>query len=204
MSGDHGWLTARQRNGGIDEIPLPDGVPGSLSLCGKHAIAPELGVVSGNPADGSLRSHSLRMDPPQRSVASRRSAHAPGTTLDWTTVVCLTERHELEERYPDYVRWLDQGGDRSLWWPIPDMHAPPVDAMLGFADDLAGRLRRGDSLLVHCGAGIGRAGTVAACVLIRLGVSADEAVRIVREHRPMAGPEVGAQCDLVRAIGVIA
>ena len=128
----------------------------------------------------------------------------PGRGFDWTTIVCLTERHELEARYPDYVRWLDQGGERSLWWPTPDMHAPPVDSMISFVDDLVERLRRGDDLLVHCGAGIGRAGTTAACMLIRLGAGADEALRIVGEHRPMAGPEAGAQRDLVRAISMIA
>ncbi len=160
------------RDGGIDQIPLPEGIPGALWLCGKHAIT-----------DGLER--------------------VPGTTLGWTTIVCLTERHELEDRYPEYVRWLDRAGEQAIWWPIPDLHAPPVDAMLEFADDLADRLRRGDSLLVHCGAGIGRAGTTAVCVLIRLGVDAGEAQRTVAEHRPMAGPEVGAQRDLVRAISMI-
>ncbi len=32
------WLSRRQQDGSIDRIPLPDGVPGALWLCGKHAI----------------------------------------------------------------------------------------------------------------------------------------------------------------------
>ena len=55
----------------------------------------------------------------------------------------------------------------------------------------------GETLLVHCGAGIGRAGTVAACILMALGVGRDEALRTVAAHRPMAGPEAGAQRDAV-------
>ncbi len=170
MTGDIGWLSPRQRDGGVDRIPLPPGVPGSLWLCGKHAVATRWG----SPSD-------------DRS--------------EWTTIVCLTERHEIADRYPAYVGWLDTAGDAALWWPIPDMHAPPLDAMLDFADDLAHRLRRGDSLLVHCGAGVGRAGTTAVCVLIRLGLTTAAAERTVGEHRPMAGPEVGAQRDLVVALG---
>lgn len=33
------WLNDRQRDGGIDRIPLPTHVPGTLWLCGKHAVA---------------------------------------------------------------------------------------------------------------------------------------------------------------------
>ena len=52
-------------------------------------------------------------------------------------------------------------------------------------------------MLVHCGAGIGRAGTLAVCLLMEHGVAADDALALVARHRPMAGPEVGAQRELV-------
>ena len=39
MSDGLGWLNDRQRDGGIDRIPLPGDVDGDLWLCGKHAIA---------------------------------------------------------------------------------------------------------------------------------------------------------------------
>jgi hypothetical protein len=177
MNDDLGWLSPRQRDGGIDQIPLPAGVTGQLWLCGKHAIAPLTGVMSGA---------------------------TPDSTPRWDTIVCLTERHELAERYPDYVRWLDQAGEGALWWPIPDMHAPSPDTMLPFVDDLVARLRRGDDLLVHCGAGIGRAGTTAVCVLIQLGLDVSAAEQVVADSRPMAGPEVAAQRDLVRALSALA
>ena len=59
------------------------------------------------------------------------------------------------------------------------------------------RLDAGEGLIVHCGAGIGRAGTVATCLLMSLGVPRDEALATVALHRPMGGPEVGAQRQLV-------
>ena len=117
-----------------------------------------------------------------------------------TSVVCLTERHELADRYPDYVAWLDrERGGRAVWQPIHDLHAPGVEEVAPLVDDVVARLRGGEGVVVHCGAGIGRAGTLAVCVLVSLGHDVDDALAVVAAHRPMAGPEVGAQRDLVQA-----
>jgi atypical dual specificity phosphatase len=169
MSTRSTWLNRRQIDGGIDRVALPDGVPGRLWLCGKHAIAPDR----------------------QRLVEEVGGA---------ATIVCLVERHELAERYPEYVKWLDASDrEAAVWWPIPDLHAPDADQIGPLVADLVARLEAGETLVVHCGAGMGRAGTTAACVLIRLGVDADEAVRAVAAARPGAGPEAGAQRQLVVA-----
>ena len=118
-----------------------------------------------------------------------------------TTVVCLVEAFELIDRYPEYLEWVvEERGSRTIWFPIPDLHAPGVDAAADLLDDLVTRLDRGEHLLVHCAAGIGRAGTIATCLLIRLGMTVDDALAHVAAHRPMAGPEVGAQQALVAAI----
>jgi protein-tyrosine phosphatase len=119
-------------------------------------------------------------------------------------VVCLCEREELEDRYPAYVDWLEAEGPsgRALWFPVPDLHAPPVDQVMPFLDRLAASLASGDRLLMHCGAGIGRAGTFAAAVLVHLGASRAEAVAAVAAARPLAGPEAGAQGDLLDALEV--
>src|SRR5205085_10990371 len=58
-----------------------------------------------------------------------------------TTVVCLNERDELAGRYDDYVRWLTEAHPvRVVWYPIPDLHAPPVEAVMPFLEDLRDRL----------------------------------------------------------------
>ena len=77
---------------------------------------------------------------------------------------------------------------------------PPVPELRAFVAELVARLDRGDSLLMHCGAGIGRAGTVATCVLMEMGAPPADALRTVAEHRPLAGPEAGAQHDAVRQL----
>ena len=113
-------------------------------------------------------------------------------------ILCLCQRHELEARYPDYVAWLDQSGpDRAGWFPIPDLGVRPVDEMVAVLDDWTGRLRAGDRVVAHCAAGIGRSGTFAAGVLLNLGIDHDEALTTVAANRPTAGPEVGAQADLI-------
>ena len=115
------------------------------------------------------------------------------------TIVCLNEVDELDDRYPDYVAWLRvQPIERVVWFPVPDLHAPLLAAVLPVVDDLHRRLRTGDRLLVHCGAGIGRAGTMATLLLVRLGFDEDAALAHVAAHRPMAGPEAGTQRELVR------
>lgn len=118
-----------------------------------------------------------------------------------TTVVCLNEPAELTSRYPDYVEWLRSNQPtRALWWPIPDLHAPDLANAVDLLDELRSRLRSGQILLLHCGAGIGRAGTVAAGLLITMGLSPEAAIAHVAAHRPMAGPEAGAQTELLEAL----
>ena len=163
------WPTGRSLHGGVDRIPLPDGVGGGLWLCGKHFIGPD----------------------PEAALAE----------VGATTAVCLSEAAELVDRYPGYVDWLGANQPaRALWWPIPDLHAPGVDDAVALLAELRSRLRSGEGLLVHCGAGIGRAGTVAAALLITMGCSAAGAVAHVAAHRPMAGPEAGAQAQLLDAL----
>lgn len=117
------------------------------------------------------------------------------------TIVCLCEEFELGERFPDYVSWLRANApDRVIWSPIPDLHAPPLDEAVTLLAVLRERLTRGDGLLMHCAAGIGRSGTLAAAILVTMGMSPEDAVGQVGSHRPMAGPEQGVQQDLLNEV----
>lgn len=111
-------------------------------------------------------------------------------------VVCLNERHELEDRYPAYVDWL-RTDPRVRWVPVPDLGIPPIEVAATLARTVAAELDAGRSVLAHCGAGIGRAGTLAAAVLVVRGASVEEAVAVVAASRPTAGPEAGVQLQLL-------
>jgi protein-tyrosine phosphatase len=121
----------------------------------------------------------------------------PASALDRTgatTIVCLNEVDELDDRYPDYVAWLrDHGDEGAVWFPIPDLHAPPLDALRPVVQDLHRRLAAGEGVVVSCGAGVGRAGTVAACLLVLDGSELSDALEVVGRHRSTAGPQTAEQ-----------
>jgi hypothetical protein len=111
-------------------------------------------------------------------------------------LVCLCEEGELGLRYPAYPAWL-RTSPRAVWFPVPDLHAPAVGQVLPFLSRVRTDLADRQGLLMHCGAGIGRAGTLAAALLMSFGIERDRAVATVAAHRPMAGPEAGAQEELL-------
>jgi len=104
--------------------------------------------------------------------------------------VTLIEDHEFEllgvtELGPQVHR-------RGIEWhhlPIADLQPPDARFEQRWIDSgprLQGHLRAGARVLIHCRGGLGRAGTVAARLLVELGLPADEAIARVRRARPGA------------------
>lgn len=63
-------------------------------------------------------------------------------------------------------------------------------------DAVSEQLRRGDRVLMHCAAGIGRTGAAAACVLKRLGLTVAAALDTVQ--RAGSNPQSAAQTGLIQ------
>ncbi|MGJ5045889.1 protein-tyrosine phosphatase family protein [Bradyrhizobium oligotrophicum] len=78
-------------------------------------------------------------------------------------------------------------------FPIPDRGLPETRSAAQLAGDLAARLTDGARVLVHCRAGIGRSSVIAACVMIRLGVDAAEALERIAAARGVGVPDTEAQ-----------
>ena len=62
--------------------------------------------------------------------------------------------------------------------------APSVEQLDDILKFIEQKNTQSKPVLVHCGEGKGRTGTVLAAYLVHHGLSADEAIRVVREKRP--------------------
>ncbi len=118
--------------------------------------------------------------------------------LKITRIVSLAGIDEIHQKSPDYALAVEADEmpcDRDEY-PIPDFGVPADRA--GFwewAGVLATRLQRGERLLVHCGAGFGRTGTVAICILLALGLQLEDAKSAVAAAH--SEPEKPEQRELV-------
>ena len=104
-----------------------------------------------------------------------------------TAVVSLITREEIRDLE---VQNLSRAvADRHMeWWhlPIPDGQPPGPKfekAWVHAGAAIRDRLRLGFDVLVHCKGGLGRAGTVAARLLVEFGERPDDAIDRVREAR---------------------
>ena len=131
----------------------------------------------------------------------------PDAVLAWagaSTIVCLNHIDELAMRFPHYVDWLRANiGNKAIWFPIENFHAPSARSVLPVVRMITDRIEQGEGVVMHCAAGQGRAGTMAACVLMALGESTRDAVRTVASHRVFAGPGSASQWALVEGVAML-
>ena len=116
--------------------------------------------------------------------------------------VCLTPRYEVDRLSPAYARAIDSGALPFDWLHLPMRNlglAAELDAFEAAIDNVAARLRGGAGVLLHCAHGIGRTGTAAACVLLRLGLPRSDALQRVREAG--SSPESIVQSGLIQRFG---
>lgn len=97
-------------------------------------------------------------------------------------LVCLNPLEEVAELSPAYHKAVAQGRMPFRWLHVPMRDfglAADAAAFRQGVEQVAQGLRMGDRALLHCAAGMGRTGTMAACVLKRLGMPAAEALAAV-------------------------
>ncbi len=141
---------------------------------------------------GCCPGHRLRLSPLGLVRMQERIKDDLGLIAAWKphAVVSLMEEHELagagapvhvlaEELARHKVEWLHL--------PIVDMMAPDhrfETAWVEVWPRLDQTLQSSGRVFIHCYAGLGRTGTVAGLILMQYGLSAQEAMRQVREARP--------------------
>ena len=105
-------------------------------------------------------------------------------------VVTLVEAHELHML--NIARIGTEVRRRHMeWhhWPIGDYQVPDATFMAGWhgrSAKLRSLLARGGRVLIHCKGGLGRAGSVAARLLVEDGMDSDAAIATIRAARPGA------------------
>lgn len=77
-----------------------------------------------------------------------------------------------------------QAGLQHFHLPVPDMQAPSLGEIRQFIEFVNQARRSGLATAVHCRAGLGRTGTMIACYLVHEGHSSEEALNLLRVHRP--------------------
>lgn len=77
---------------------------------------------------------------------------------------------------------------------IPDDFEPAAALVTALADQISG----GDTVAVHCRAGIGRSGMMTSAILVGLGLSPEAAIATVSAARGFPVPETDAQRDWIR------
>jgi hypothetical protein len=119
---------------------------------------------------------------------------------DVKVLVTLIEEFEMKRAsIPGLLSAVKRAGMKSIWYPIGDVSTPrDAEDPIPVVRAIVGHLGSGDTLVVHCMGGLGRAGTMAACTLAACGLEAPRAVEVVRAARPGA-LETPAQVAFVGA-----
>lgn len=102
--------------------------------------------------------------------------------FDWirkqgiSSIVTMTE-NALPESWTQHIDYLHV--------PTPDMTAPDMDDINSAVDFIHEQIQNKKSAMVHCAAGLGRAGTILACYHIKyLNYSSLDAIKKIRKQRP--------------------
>lgn len=146
-----------------------------------------------NGVAGSLRLHSMpgRREPLEQVWEQVRSEGIQ-------VIVCLAGLDEIRTKSPRYAAALETKAVPCTLeaFRVADFGVPEDrEAFWSLASKVAEKLSSGGRVLIHCGAGIGRTGTLATCILLVLGESrpqAEKAVSAAGSH-----PETAQQRERV-------
>ncbi len=134
----------------------------------------------------------IRLDSARRGNLQRNLKRDLAAMQEWgaTGVVTLNETEELAGLgLAELGSHITESG---FWWrhlPIMDMNVPVPpfeDNWQVEGQQIIASLAAGERVILHCLAGLGRTGMIAARLLVDMGMSAEQAIVEVRRLRPRA------------------
>jgi len=140
------------------------------------------------------------IDPSLAGMASPGTGERLDAVLGWLEAEGAALVVSLTETTPITPELAARHHLRTLHLPITDFTPPTLEQQAAFVGAVAAARARGERVVVHCGAGLGRTGTMLASWLVEGGLDADDAISRVRELRP-GSIETSAQEAAVRAFG---
>lgn len=155
---------------------------------------------------GCCPGHRLRLSPLGLVHMTERVRDDLKLIAAWKphAVLSLMEEEELQGAgAPVHVlaEELKAHGVNWLHLPIGDMEAPDDRFETAWVDvwpRLHRELQQGGRVFIHCYAGLGRTGTIAALILMNYGLSARDAMQQVRAARPGSVQSVEQESYLSR------
>lgn len=122
-----------------------------------------------------------------------------------TTLVPLIEDDELVRlKIPNLVESAQTRGLEVIRFPFHDGGVPKdITKTINFVKGLCARYGKGERIVMHCNGGLGRAGTMAACLRLALDLdkSPEQAIQSVRKARGPRAIETKAQEEFIGFFG---
>jgi protein tyrosine phosphatase (PTP) superfamily phosphohydrolase (DUF442 family) len=113
-------------------------------------------------------------------------------------VSLLEPREEMEVGLSEEKQYAEKYGMEFISYPIKDRGLPEsIPGYLGFTKRLYHEAAGGLNTVVHCRAGIGRTGIIAAGVLLHCGFEPREAIEHISMQRGVAVPDTEEQIEWV-------
>ncbi|MCD6416072.1 MAG: dual specificity protein phosphatase family protein [Planctomycetes bacterium] len=83
-----------------------------------------------------------------------------------------------------FGRSIREAGLEYAQFPIENFQPPTREQVEEFVEFCDGQIERGNGVVVHCLAGMGRTGAMLACYMVRSGMAPGEAIEKIRRLRP--------------------
>ena len=102
-------------------------------------------------------------------------------------VASLLERKELAElQIANLFELIKKHNFSHYYFPIQDKSVPKNKVQLRrFLNNLSAEIQKDKKILLHCNAGLGRSGLIAALICKKLGI-VEEPISFIRQYRPGA------------------